>query len=108
MTERQRPEGPRGFDRVSAPDPLQPRRTDVQGKRALYSVDPEANPTPVVLVRCPRCDVQRGLTPTDARGLFRPPFLVSPFCRHLWTRCPTCSRRTWLRVRRGPGIPWPF
>jgi hypothetical protein len=97
-----------GLDRVRSPDPLRPRRADLQGKRALYSVDPDAHPTPAVIVRCPRCDVERGLTPGQLPALLRPPWLANPPARTLWTRCPTCRRRAWLRVRLGPGIPWPF
>lgn len=104
---RRRPEGPRGLDRVRPPDPARLQRPDLQGKRALYSVDPEANPTPVVLVRCSRCEVERGLSLSEVPGLLRPPFLLSPFCRTMWGRCPTCEDRGWLRLSRGPGIPWP-
>lgn len=106
--ERRRPEHPGGFERVSRPDPLRPRSPDLQGRRALYSVDPDANPTYAVIVSCPRCEVERGLSFSEARSLLRPPFVVNPFCRSIWTRCPTCERRVWLRVQRGPGIPWPL
>lgn len=105
---RRRREGPRGLDRVRPPDPSRPQRPDPQGKRALYSVDPEANPTPVVLVRCSRCGVERGLTLSEVPGLLRPPFVLTPFCRTMWGRCPTCEDRGWLRLSRGPGIPWPL
>lgn len=91
-----------------APDPMRPRRSDLQGKRALYSVDPEANPTPLLIVRCGHCEVERGLTARDLLRLLRPPWLFNPCRRTLWTRCPTCQRHTWLQVRLGPGIPWPF
>ncbi|MFN2556997.1 MAG: hypothetical protein ABR592_09015 [Nitriliruptorales bacterium] len=96
------------FDRVLPPDPLRPRTRKLRGKRALYSVDPEANPTPLLIVRCHHCEVERGLTLAESRRLLRPPWLVDPCRRRLWTRCPTCRRRTWLQVHLGPGIPWPF
>lgn len=95
------------FDRVTPPDPMRPRRSDLQGKRALYSVDPEANPIPLLIVRCDRCEVERGLTASHLPRLLRPPWLLNPCGRTLWTRCPACQRRTWLHVRLGPGIPWP-
>ncbi|MBW3576335.1 MAG: hypothetical protein KY462_01070 [Actinobacteria bacterium] len=101
-------ESPRGLDRVRAPDPARPRRRDLEGARALYSVDPDANPTSTVLVRCPRCEVERGLTTSELPGLLSVPILVDPFRGRLWTRCPTCERRAWLRIRLGPGVPWPF
>jgi predicted RNA-binding Zn-ribbon protein involved in translation (DUF1610 family) len=98
----------RGLDRVEAPDPSRPRQGDVKGRRALYSVDSTANPTPVVIVRCPACGVERGLTIQQAGTLLRPPFVMNPLSRRMWTRCPTCGERAWLRVERGPGVPWPF
>lgn len=96
------------FDRVVPPDPMRPRRGDALGKRALYSVDAEANPTPLLIVGCARCEVVRGLTASDLPRLLRPPWLFNPCGRTLWARCPTCQRRTWLQVRLGPGVPWPF
>lgn len=96
------------FDRIVPPDPMRPRRGDALGKRALYSVDPEANPAPLLIVSCERCGVERGLTATHLLRLLRPPWLLNPCRRTLWARCPTCQRRSWLQVRLGPGIPWPF
>lgn len=96
------------FERIRRPDPAEPSRGDSQGKRAIYSVDPESNPTPAVLVECRRCGVERGLTAREATSLLRPPFLANPLTHELWARCPTCERRAWLKLRRGPGIPWPF
>ena len=111
MPERERVEGlddRRGFDRVNAPDPTRLRRGELQGKRALFSVDVEANPTAAVLVSCGRCAVELGMTTREAAGLFKPPFVANPVSRKLWTRCPSCDRWSWLRLRLGPGIPWPF
>lgn len=96
------------FDRVVPPDPLRPRRRELRGKRALYSVDPEASPTPLLIVGCERCGVERGLTAAEMARLLRPPWLLNPCRRTLFARCPTCRRRTWLQVRLGPGVPWPF
>ncbi len=96
------------FDRIAPPDPLRPLRRELRGKRALYSVDSEANPTPLLIVDCERCEVERGLTARDMPTLLRSPCLLNPCRRTLWARCPTCRRYTWLRVRLGPGIPWPF
>lgn len=102
-------DGTRGLDRLHAPDPMAPGRPDLEGKRAIYSVDPDANPTPILLVRCDRCEVERGLVLAEAKQLLTFPMLVHPIrLFKVWTRCPTCGRRAWLRVKRGPGIPWPF
>lgn len=95
----------RGLDRVRAPDPSRLRRGDTKGKRALYSVDEEALPTPATVVRCPRCEVERPLSVAESLSLLRPPFLVDPVRRRIWSRCPTCRQRSWLRVRVGPGLP---
>ncbi len=96
------------FDRVVPPNPMRVRHRDVLGKRALYSVDPESNPTPLLIVRCERCEAERGLTAGNVLRLLRPPWVFNPCRLALWARCPTCQRRTWLRLRPGPGIPWPF
>jgi hypothetical protein len=93
---------------VRRPDPGRPRSDDVVGRRALYSVDSDAHPTPVAILRSPRCEVEQGLTGREVRMLLRPPFVVNPLFRTVWTRCPTCRQHGWLRLRRGPGIPWPF
>ncbi len=97
-----------GLDRVDRPDPRTPPRADLQGKRALFSVDPDATPTPALIVRCRRCEVERSLGAREALSLFRPPWVANPITGTMWTRCPTCRRRAWLEVRLGPGIPWPL
>lgn len=99
---------PDGLDRVRAPDPTRPRPGDVRGKRALYSVDDEANPTTTLTVRCRRCGAERGLTLREVPRLFCRPWIPNPFNRTLWTRCPACEERSWLEVHLGSGIPWPF
>ncbi|MGH3443297.1 MAG: hypothetical protein ACRDUY_14900 [Nitriliruptorales bacterium] len=99
----------RGLDRVARPDPLRPRRDDLTGKRALYSVDFEAYPTPLVHMSCHRCGSERGLSGREVkRVLVRLPWVADPIRRRLWARCPTCRHRSWLDVRLAPGIPWPF
>lgn len=105
MTDRSEPTG---LDRVTRPDPTRPSGGDLRGKRALYSVDPDAHPTPAVIVRCPRCEVERPLAAREACRLLRPPFVADPLRGRVWTQCPTCERRVWLYARLGPGIPWPF
>ena len=96
------------FDRVQAPDPLRLRRDDARGKRALFSVDTEASPTPALVVSCRRCGIERGVSREEVLPLLAPPWIANPVTRTLWARCPTCRRRSWLRVKLGPGIPWPL
>lgn len=74
------------------------------GKEALYSTAPSAAPTSPVQVLCRRCDVEAGITLGAFVRLLRPPVLWNPVTRRLWTRCPTCGRRTWLRVRQGQAL----
>ena len=87
------------LDRVARPDPARPRSRDQTGKEALYSTAPGAEPTPPLVVGCRRCEVERGVWLAEARTLLRPPFLLNPVAGRLWARCPTCHRRSWLRLR---------
>ena len=92
------------FDRIGAPDPQRARDRDEAGKEALYSTSPRAEPTSPVLVICERCDVERGLSLAESVRLLLPPVLVRPFAKRIWTRCPTCERYAWLRVRQGQAL----
>lgn len=89
---------PTGFDRLrrrettSPPDPL--------GRRALFSVGTQP-PTPgAVTLDCSGCATTSVVTP---RGLVRLalPSLHLPLVRRghpSWMRCPSCGRRTWVRL----------
>lgn len=92
------------LDRVQPPDVSRPRERDHEGKEALYSTSPKAAPSEPVLVVCTRCDVERGLGLVDAAKLLRPPVFYNPASGRLWARCPTCERRSWLRVRAGQAL----
>jgi hypothetical protein len=92
------------LDRVRAPDPRVPRQRDVAGKEALYSTAPSAAPSSQVQVLCRRCDVEAGVSVVGFVRLLRPPVLWNPLTRRLWTRCPTCDRRSWLKVRQGQAL----
>jgi hypothetical protein len=92
------------LDRVRAPDPRAPRQRDVAGKEALYSTAPSAAPSSQVQVLCRRCDVEAGVSVVGFVRLLRPPVLWNPLTRRLWTRCPTCDRRSWLKVRQGQAL----
>lgn len=92
------------FDRVSAPNPTRSSTRDRDGKVALYSTAPEAAPSSPVMIICERCDVEKGLDVKQLPALIKPPFLWNPISGKLWTRCPTCGHRSWLRVRKGQAL----
>ena len=92
------------LDRVASRDPVTPRSRDAAGKEALYSTAPSAAPSSQVQVLCRRCDVEAGLSVVAFTKLLRPPVLWNPVSRRVWARCPTCGRRSWLRVRQGQAL----
>jgi hypothetical protein len=92
------------LDRVRRPDTSSPRRRDVVGKEALYSTAPSAAPSSPIQVWCRRCDVETGVSVVGFARLLRPPVLWNPVSGRLWTRCPTCQRRTWLHARQGQAL----
>lgn len=92
------------LDRVSRPDPTRSRVRPGDGKEALYSTAPTAAPTSQIEVRCRRCDVVSGVSVLQMVPMLRPPFLWDPVRGRLWTRCPVCSRRSWLEVRTGQAL----
>lgn len=92
------------FDRVSRPDPARSRSRPGDGKEALYSTAPTAAATSQIEIRCRRCDVVSGVSVLRVVPLLRPPFLWDPVRGRLWTRCPVCSRRSWLEVRTGQAL----
>ncbi|MGH8891824.1 MAG: hypothetical protein ACRDWY_00720 [Actinomycetes bacterium] len=98
-----------GFDRLRrrTPDAPAPDRTtvpkspaDPHGRRALYSVTEQPPALGAVTIDCSACGETSVVTP---RGLLRlvVPSLHLPLLRRghsSWMRCPTCGRRTWVRV----------
>lgn len=90
--------------RLDRADARRRRERDGLGKEALYSTAPTAAPSPQVELRCERCDVPIGRTVVGVLGLLSPPFLWDPFRGRLWTRCPACEKRAWLRVRTGQAL----
>lgn len=100
-----RPQRSPRLDRVGTPRPATASRPrDAEGKEALYSTAPSAAPTSQIQVLCRRCDVEAGLSVVALIKLLRPPVLWNPVTGRLWTRCPTCGRRSWLRVRQGQAL----
>lgn len=92
------------FDRVRKPDPTDARPRDGLGKEALYSTAPTAAPPPQIEVTCDRCGVLRGVSVVDALRLLRPPVFWVPLRSRLWSRCPTCGQRAWLRIELGQAL----
>jgi hypothetical protein len=92
------------LDRVQPTRAASPRPRDVAGKEALYSTAPSAAPSSQVQVWCRRCDVEAGVSVLAFAKLLKPPVLWDPVTRRVWTRCPTCDRRTWLKVRKGQAL----
>ena len=91
------------FDRVRRPDPTS-RRDDVDGKEALYSTSPEAEPTSHLLVLCRRCDVEAPVQVWEMPGILIPPVIPDPFNRRVLAKCPTCRHRAWLEIRQGQAL----
>jgi hypothetical protein len=54
-----------------------------------------------VLVLCRRCDVETGVSVVGFVKHLAPPTLWNPVTKTVLARCPTCQRRSWLRVRKG-------
>jgi hypothetical protein len=92
------------FDRVPRPDSHRAQERDRQGKEALYSTAPGSRRSSPIEVHCQRCDAQVGLSAGEALRLLRPPWFANPLSRCVWTRCPACSRRSWLGVAAGPSL----
>lgn len=90
------------FDRIAQPGTRSAGRRDGLGKEALYTTAPSAAPSTQVELRCRRCQVPFGRSVLGLLQLCRPPCLVDPIRRRLWTRCPACGHRAWLEVSAGP------
>ena len=73
---------------------------DPQGRRALYSVAEQAPAFGAVTVTCSSCAETAVVTPRALLGLALPS-LHLPVVRRghpSWMRCPSCGRRTWVRL----------
>ena len=89
--------------------PSAPRRElapdrDPMGKMALFSSQRRPPPAGTFLVDCSACRRETPVSPVQlVRSAF--PFSVHlPLLRkyHSFMRCPSCGRRTWVRVRWQP------
>lgn len=97
-------DGARRSPRLDRVGPAGDAPRDPDGKWALYTTAPGAEPPPPVIVTCPHCGVERGLGPGEAARLLLPIPLVRPLARRILARCPRCGRWQWLGVRPGPGL----
>jgi hypothetical protein len=88
----------------ASPEPIESR--DPLGRMALYS-EPEPGPEPRaggLVLECSSCLAE---TPVSLAGLIRSALPMSihlPMVRQYPSlmRCPACTRRTWLRLKRSP------
>lgn len=97
-------EGGRRSPRLDRVGPAADVRRDPAGKLALYTTAPGAGPPPVVIVACPHCGAERGLSRGEAVRLLLPVPVIRPSTRRILARCPRCGRCQWLGLRPGPGL----
>jgi hypothetical protein len=95
-----------GFDRLRrrAPGPgagpVLSGPADPMGRRALYSVAEQPAALGAVTVACSACGETAVVTPRALVALAIPS-LHLPLLRRghsSWMRCPSCRRRTWVRL----------
>lgn len=95
-----------GFDRLrpragDVPAPRQPPPpADPLGRRALFSVAEQPPALGAVTVTCSSCGETSVVTPRTLIGLALPSLHLPVLRRHhpSWMRCPSCRRRTWVRL----------
>ena len=79
---------------------LIPKERDPMGRMALYSTQQVSRPTGTFIVECSTCRREKPVTVVELI-LAAVPFSVHlPLIRryHSYMRCPSCGRRTWVRV----------
>lgn len=79
-------------------------RADVQGKRALFSVDaPSATARGAFRLTCSGCGATSSLTPRQALTAAVPSLHLPVLRRKFpsWMRCPACRRHRWVRIDLG-------
>ena len=85
---------------VRADRDLPPER-DPMGKMALFSSEGQRRPGGTLLVDCSTCRRETPVSPVQLVRAALPFSLHLPLVRrfHSLMRCPSCGRRTWVRVR---------
>lgn len=96
MTER-----PAALRRVPTPADKPRRRSDPQGKRALFSDEISPPSLGSVALHCEKCDSRSVVSMVQAARLALPMMYIPSPGRtdRVWMKCPACSARSWVRVR---------
>lgn len=94
-------ERPAALRRVPTPSGAHHRRTDPQGKRALFSDEISPPSLGSVALHCEKCDCRSVVSMVQAARLAMPGVYVPVPGRtdRVWMKCPECSARSWVRVR---------
>lgn len=94
--DRVRPRSATPADRYAAPDG-DLRVPDREGKRALFSGEPEPPTLGSVAITCTRCEARSVVPWGKALRMAFPsvPALVPGSGMRVWMRCRTCRHRTW-------------
>lgn len=97
--DRVRPRTEAGDDRIVVIDG-EVRVPDRDGKRALFSSEPEPPSFGSVAITCTRCDARSVVSWGAALKLAFPsiPALVPGTGVRVWLKCPACRRRSWSVV----------
>ncbi len=74
------------------------RVPDREGKRALFSSEPEPPSLGSIAMTCTRCEARSVVSWAQALRLAFPsvPALVPGSGVRLWLKCPTCRDRSWV------------
>jgi hypothetical protein len=90
------------FDRLRPRTPKSPavRPADPQGRRSLYSAVEQPPALGAVTVDCSSCGRTSVITPRRLLGLATPSVHLPLVKRGhpSWMRCPSCVRRSWVRL----------
>jgi hypothetical protein len=80
---------------------LIPKERDPMGRMALYSIEQKPRATGTLIVECSSCRREKPVTVIELMLAALPFSIHLPVIRrfHSYMRCPSCGRRTWLRVR---------
>ena len=94
-------ERPATLRRVPTPGDKPRRLSDPQGKRALFSDEILPPAMGSVALHCSKCDSRSIVSMVQAARLATPMMYVPTPGRtdRVWMKCPSCSARSWVRVR---------
>lgn len=92
---------PAALRRVPVPSDAPRRRSDPQGKRALFSDEIMPPSMGSVALHCEKCDCRSVVSMVQAARLATPMMYIPTPGRtdRVWMKCPACSSRSWVRVR---------